>query len=121
MPAFRPTFQWPQSQLVTGVPRLLTSGVSSPTDATDAPSATDSQGGVDRHSARLPNASPRLHSPPPRPVPAGLQHRLAQRPGTSSGAPALDARPDALASDGSRWTAIALDHVMDEVEQIGDT
>src|SRR5439155_5066108 len=30
--AFRPTFQWPLSQLAPGVPRLLHSGVSSPKD-----------------------------------------------------------------------------------------
>ena len=105
MPAFRPTVPWPLSQRAPGVPRLLTSGVSRPKDTTDARSGREAQGGAERHGAHHPNASPRLHAPPRRPVPAGLQHRLDQPPDTWAGVPALDARPGGLVSDASRGPA----------------
>src|SRR6266571_488857 len=83
---------------------LLTSGVSSPKDARDAPAVTDVPGGADRHGVHHPNASPRLHTPPPMPVPAGRHRRLDQTPDRYPGALELDARPDGLVADDSRWT-----------------
>src|SRR3989442_15715689 len=65
---------------------------------------TDVPGGADRHGVHLPNASPRLHTPPPMPVPAGRHRRLDQTPDRYPGALELDARPDGLVADDSRWT-----------------